>query len=270
MKVLCFDVGGTYLKYGIVENYNVLYFNKGPTNKENLEEQLNSIISKFDFSAIVIGFAGIVKGNKILFAPNVKTFEERELKLRTNKKVLIDNDANLFTLGEFTRLKNYKNIVGITLGTGIGGGIIINGKLYRGNGGAGEIGHTTIDPNGPLCNCGKLGCVEAYIGEAYFPNYFEKIFKKKLSANELYELAKEGNLNALEFWKWFSDKLSILINNLCAIFDPDVIVLGGGLSNAFGIFNKYLKVEYEVLIKKSELGEYASLIGGYELLKNDN
>ncbi len=270
MKALCFDVGGTYLKYGIIENYNVLYFNRELTNKENLEEQLNSVINKFECDGICIGFAGIVKNNKVIFAPNVKTYEERELKLNTNKKILIDNDANLFTLGEYTKLKNYKNIIGITIGTGIGGGIIIDGKLYRGRGGAGEIGHITIDQNGPLCNCGKLGCIEAYIGEAYFPKYFERVFRMKLTANEIYKLARDGNLDALEFWKWFSDKLSVLINNLCAIFDPDVIVIGGGVSNAFGIFNKHLKLDYDIIVKKSELGEYASLIGGYELLKNDN
>lgn len=267
MKALCFDVGGTYLKYGIIENYEVIYFNKERTNKENVDEQINNIINNFEVSAIAIGFAGIVKNNKVLFAPNVKTFQEKELKLKTDKKVIIDNDANLFTLGEYTKLKNYKNVIGITIGTGVGGGIIINGNLYRGNGGAGEIGHITIDPNGPICNCGNFGCIEAYIGEDYFPRYFESIFKKRLKAKELFELAKNGDLNALEFWKWFSDKLSILINNLCNIFDPDVIVIGGGVSNAFEIFSNYLKLKHNVIIKKSELGEYASLIGGYELLK---
>lgn len=93
------------------------------------------------------------------------------------------------------------------------------------NSGAGEIGHIIIDENGPLCNCGNMGCIEAYIGEAYFPNYFEKFFKRKLKALEIYELAKNNNNLAIEFWKWFSNKLSILINNLIMIFEPDVIVL---------------------------------------------
>ncbi len=270
MKALCFDIGGTYLKYGIVENYEVLYFNKEKTDKENLSDQINRIINNFEFSAIAIGFAGIVKNNKIIFSPNIKTYQEKELNLKTNKKIMIDNDANLFTLGEYTKLRKYKNFIGITLGTGVGGGVIINGMLYRGNGCAGEIGHIIIDPNGPICNCGNFGCIEAYIGEDYFPKYFESIFKRKLKAIQLFELAKNGNLNAIEFWKWFSDKLSILINNLCSIFDPDAIVIGGGVSNAFEIFSKYLKLKYNVIVKKSELGEYASLIGGYELLKYDN
>jgi len=271
MRALCFDIGGSYIKYGIVENYEVKEFYIEKTNKDNLEEQLNAIIKKFQFSAIAIGFAGIVKDNKIVFAPNVKTYQEKTLNLKTDKKIVIDNDANLFTLGEWTIIRNYKNVIGITLGTGVGGGIIIDGKLYRGRGGAGEIGHIIIDENGPLCNCGNMGCIEAYIGEAYFPNYFEKFFKRKLKALEIYELAKNNDNLAIEFWKWFSNKLSILINNLVMIFEPDVIILGGGVSKAFDIFSKFLNLRSNVIIKKSELGEYASLIGGYELLvQNDN
>lgn len=263
MKALCFDIGGTNLKYGIVEDYKVLYFKQEKTNKDNLDEQINNIIGSFQYDAISIGFAGIVKENKVLFAPNVKTYQERELKINTDKKIIIDNDANLFILGEYVNLKNYKNVIGITLGTGVGGGIIIDGSLYRGKGGAGEIGHITIIQDGALCNCGKLGCVEAYIGESYFPRYFESIFGKKLSAREIYNLTLKNDSRAIEFWKWYSKKLSILINNLICIFDPEVIVIGGGISNAFDVFKNFLDIKGDVIVKKSEFGEYASLIGGY-------
>ncbi|MCX7948400.1 MAG: ROK family protein [candidate division WOR-3 bacterium] len=268
MKALCFDIGGTNLKYGIVENYKVLYFKKERTDKYNLEEQINRIINSFEHDAISIGFAGVVKENKILFAPNLKTYQERELKINTDKRIVIDNDANLFTLGEYANLKNYENVIGITLGTGVGGGIVIGGKLYKGKGGAGEIGHITVVQDGALCNCGKLGCIEAYIGESYFPRYFENVFGKKLSANEIYNLALRNDSRAVEFWKWFSEKLSILINNLVCIFDPEVIVIGGGVSNAFDVFKNFLNVKGNVVVKKSELGEYASLIGGYFALMN--
>ena len=119
--------------------------------------------------------------------------------------VFIDNDVNLVALGEWKlgAGKGYKNLVCITLGTGVGGGLVLNGELYRGEGFvAGEIGHIPLNEQGPACNCGGMGCFERYVGNRILMDKAASIFgKENIRPQDVFALANRGNALAVRFWR---------------------------------------------------------------------
>jgi glucokinase len=173
-----------------------------------------------------------------------------EMQKYINKPVFIDNDANVAALAEsyFGVSAGYKSSVMITLGTGVGGGIVVNGRPWAGaHGRGGEIGHMTLVPDGAPCTCGNNGCVERYCSatalirtakqECYsFPG--TAILAKaggdinRINAKLVIDAAKEGDASALRVFNSFVKYLAMAINNITAFFDPDMIVLGGGVSHA--------------------------------------
>ncbi|MGB9665547.1 MAG: ROK family protein, partial [Ignavibacteria bacterium] len=184
--IIGIDVGGTSIKFGLVKENKILSELSLPTfafkNSQKVLmqvaiglEQILKQVPKNEVKGIGIGFPGKVDSEKgvVISAPNFNNWKNvpvRKKLLKFGYPVFIDNDANCAALGEliFGRGKNLENFIMVTLGTGVGGGIIINKKLFRGeSGGAGEIGHITIDYSGPFCKCGKRGCVEAYAGNNY-------------------------------------------------------------------------------------------------------
>lgn len=169
---------------------------------------------------------------------------------RTGLPVRIDNDANCATLGEWWlgAARGATNVVGMTIGTGIGGGIILNGRLYHGSSDvAGEIGHTTIDVTGRRCKCGNYGCLEAY---ASGPSIAERAREalagddgslllrlvngepEKITAATVYEAAQRGDDVALEVVRETARLLGAGVANLLNIFNPDVVVIAGGVTHA--------------------------------------
>ena len=144
-----------------------------------------------------------------------------------------------------------RNIICITLGTGVGGGIILDGKLWRGtDGSAGEIGHTTVDPfGGPKCKCGNFGCLEMYAsatamvrmtreGLDRFPNSI--LQGQSLTAKTIYDAGKAGDELALETFKKVGDYLGVGLANLMNLLGPEVIVIGGGAANAWDLFEGHM------------------------------
>lgn len=165
------------------------------------------------------------------------------LKKATGLPVCLANDANAAALGEsfFGAGKNSKNFIYITVSTGIGGGIVIDGKLYEGSGfAAGEIGHMSLVPDGARCNCGKRGCLEAYASGTAVANFFRKSrFKtnERVTAREVGAAAREGNKLAIESYQCAGYYLGIGIANLLNILNPEKVVIGGGvLKSAHKIF----------------------------------
>ncbi len=146
---------------------------------------------------------------------------------------MLENDANCMALGEstFGYGKNIKNLVCVTLGTGVGAGIVINNKIYTGRSNAGELGHITIDINGYKCKCGRRGCLEEYVSARGI-----KRTAKKLGINknilEIYEMAKLGSIKAKKVYETTGTYLGIGLSTLVKLLDPDLIVIGGGISNA--------------------------------------
>jgi glucokinase len=162
--------------------------------------------------------------------------------------VAITNDANAALLGEqtFGVARGMKNVIMITLGTGLGAGIAVDGKILQGeNGAAGEIGHTTLDPRGRACGCGRLGCVETYVSAQGLRRTVQELMAgrlddsplrsisfKDLTAETISRLANEGDPLAREALTITGVHLGRLIANLAAAFDPEAVVLYGGLVNA--------------------------------------
>ncbi len=230
------DLGGTNIRAGIIHDRSVVNINSTPlTEKESLEstiKQLKTIIrSVFDDSVkgIGVGVPSIVDLEKgiVYDVVNIPSWKEVHLRDILEKEfgvpVFINNDSNCFTLGEkyFGHGQKHKNFVGITLGTGIGSGIIIDNKLYSGyNCGAGEIGYLPYLEYDFEYYCGA--------------NFFKTIHKT--SGYEAAQAAKENDLKALAIWNEFGTHIGIALRSVVYAYDPEAIVLGGAISKSFDLF----------------------------------
>jgi glucokinase len=259
------DMGGTSIKIAVVDDKaNILEESSLDTDiKAQPKKVINDIVNACKIlkyygkvKSIGIGIAGDIDFKKgiVRFSPNLPRWKnvplKKEIEKTTKKTVLIDNDANTACIGAFwLDLKSKSdNMICVTLGTGVGGGIIVDKKLYRGNTGtAGEIGHMTLEVNGNKCNCGNLGCAETYIGAKYLVNRAVELMKTKSSKNILKlsgnnnsnitpkilsAAAAAGDLTAKQIWSEAGEKLGVLLANIINFFNPDCIVLCGGISKA--------------------------------------
>jgi len=178
----------------------------------------------------VVDFAqGIVKQNPIFGWKNVNLRELLETRMRV--PVYIDNDVNTLTLGEkwLEPGKPEDDFIVITLGRGIGMGIVINGQIYRGKGGgAGELGHIMVDPNGPLCNCGRQGCLETLLSDrALVAEAQQKVSADVRDLDDLIARMKAGDQNAALIFTRAGKLLGHQIANLVNLFDPKLIIISG-------------------------------------------
>jgi len=283
------DLGGTNTKAGLVTREGKIVARaEVPTEAhkgqkvviKNILDSIEKIKNskKGKIIGIGIGSPGPLdfKSGKILNPVNLplkntplKNIVEKKFKIKT----FLDNDANCYALGEarFGAAKGYKNVLGMTLGTGIGGGIILGGKPYRGRGNAAEIGHMTIDYKGPKSKCGNDGCIEAHAAAKGILSWTRNIDVE--STLQLYTLAKKGNKEAKRVFSQIGDFLGIAIANLVYAFDPDIIVLGGKISNAWPFFSKsmnetirkrYFSKPCE--IARTALGRDAGILGAAALV----
>jgi glucokinase len=176
---------------------------------------------------------------------------------RMGMPTYMENDANCAAWGEFITGagKGLRSLVLYTLGTGVGGGIVINGELWIGaSGAAGELGHMTIDQNGPMCGCGQPGCVEQYASATAVAKKFGKG-----TAKDCFDAARKGDAKAVEVVNWASDGLAVGVANMIHVLHPDIIVLAGGMALAgeillekvregvkrrvFGVFIEKIRIE---------------------------
>lgn len=257
--VVGIDIGGTNTVYGIVDQKGN-YFAEGKIKTrdyanfndfiEELTIQIRNSISKFNSDASVIGIGvGVPNGNyyngTVEFAPNLPwkgvISVTKEIKARIGLPVIITNDANAAALGEmiYGAAKKMKDFIVITLGTGLGSGIVVNGKMVYGHDGfAGEIGHTIIFPDGRLCGCGRKGCLETYcsargLTETYLQNLVESSADiSAIDAKYIYERAKQGEQAAISAFNQTGDILGLALANTVAYTSPEAIFLFGGLANA--------------------------------------
>ena len=188
------------------------------------------------------------------------------------RKIEIQNDANCFAMAEALHGagRGKKLVFGVIMGTGCGGGIVHNGEVITGPQGiAGEWGHSSIDPNGPKCYCGQRGCVEGYIsGGGAEARYAEKFGIKK-SFREIEKDFYAGEPKAVEFTKIFLRNFGRALANLIVVLDPDMVVLGGGVSNFAALYtegvaqvaNFVFSDSLETPIVKNQLGDSAGVIG---------
>ncbi|NPB03931.1 MAG: ROK family protein [Thermotogae bacterium] len=284
MRVLVSDFGGLRVKWGIFEEGELV--ERGITDSSSISDpqKFKLFLNRFSFDRFVLGFAGLIKEGTILHAPNHPRWEGYNLyRVFSEYDLLVDNDANLFTLGEaiYGAGKGKRFVLGVTLGTGVGGGLVIDGEIVRGAGGLGmEIGHITIGMEGPPCNCGSYGCAESYLGGVYFVERASRLFLRHgrsapKSMKHLEEAARIGVSLARSLWEEYGRYLGILVASLINIFDPEVIVLGGGIAGAYDLFKENMfkeirrrRVAYvlDTEIVPSALGPDAALWGGCYLV----
>ncbi len=158
------------------------------------------------------------------------------VKKKFHAQVKADNDANCFALGEsmFGAGKNYKHIVGITIGTGFGSGIIINKEVYHGKGKAGELGQITINYSGPKCSCGNIGCVEEYVSA----RAITRAYGENKTPLEVRNLALEGDEKAIKVFEDFGFYLGVSLVSIVNAFDPEIVVIGGNIAKSWDLFSQ--------------------------------
>ncbi len=195
---------------------------------------------------------------------------QKDLERTLGQKILMENDANCFAMAEaqLGAAKNYGIVFGVIMGTGVGGGIVINGKIHGGRSNiAGEWGHHIIRPNGNKCYCGKSGCVETYISGPALERRWKELTGKPQPLPTIIE-----NLSTTKAKEWkaeFLENFAIGLANVINILDPDVVVLGGGLSNIPFLYDEGKNLVYKNIfsdladtpILKNNLGDSAGVIG---------
>lgn len=265
--VIGVDLGGTKISTALSTiNGDIISKKTVATNaKEGEEPVLSRIIATIEtvlekgnvlidkVKAIGIGSPGPLDAKKgtIISTPNLpfKNYNViKPIRDKFNVPVFLDNDANVAAIGEymFGAGKGKRDIVYFTVSTGVGGGAVLNGQIYRGNTcNALEIGHITVNPNGPRCNCGNVGCLEAMssgtaIGkkgrEAASTNVETSLKKyKEITSVEVFKEMEAGDAIAKEIIDEALNYLGIGVANAVAIFDPEMIIIGGGVSKAGAI-----------------------------------
>ena len=266
--VLATDLGGTNLRMAAIErDGKILYRTKRETPKttyaadivraivEAAEECREFVKAQGTVLGITTAVPGTVNVEKgiVLKAPNVPSLDgfriSATLKNELNLPCFLENDANAAAVGEswLGASKGFRNSILVTLGTGVGGGIIINGEVLRGaDGTAGEIGHICVEPLGVPCGCGSRGCLEQYASataivrltrelESLYPNS-DLPRKSRLSALEIYHAGKRGDELAFEVFRQQGFYLGIALAGLINILNPEVIVIGGGAAAGWDLF----------------------------------
>ena len=253
------DWGGTYVKLGLVDCKGkildkIIYSSGELKKKKVFISKLKSLLTrfkKFKIKGIGIGAPGIVNIRKgfVYYLPNIPGWKDyplgQILKKELSLPVSVDNDANVFALAE-ARLgaaKGYSRGIFLTLGTGLGGAVILDGKIFHGTTSASELGHVPISLEGKLCSCGSRGCIETFVGSRYLLQRYKELKKRDIKIREIkdiFDKANNGEKAALVVWKEFSLSLGRFLSGMVNVFNPQVIVLGGGISGAFNLFRPLL------------------------------
>ena len=309
MAILGIDIGGTSIKGGLVYRFGQVdkLFSLPIDKSLSQEEQINALINIIketykdnEFDGIGLGIPGAIDNTLgvVMYSNNLKWENLAIGKMLKHafpgKKIAMTNDANAAALGEakFGSAKNEQNVVMITLGTGIGGGIIINGQLYEGTHGRGaELGHQVIALDGLPCSCGRKGCFEMYASATALIRQAKEAMEKnpecklalcakngdEVNGKLIFETAKAGCTTAQEVVDNYIKYLCEGLINICNVFRPTSIVLSGGIANQGDyLLNKviaYLEKEhygylpeFKVNIKIASLGYNSGIIGAATLL----
>jgi len=290
MFIAGIDLGGTNIKFGIFsKDGELIKFWKMSSKPlfdpraipDYIFEELKRYEHWIEIKALGIGVPGLVSVDGIVKeSPNFPDWKDVPVKQMLSDKfgipVIVENDANLFTIGEgsFGTAKNCKNYVGITIGTGVGGGIVIDGKIVHGiKGMAGEIGHIVIHPSGPVCSCGKKGCLEAYSSATAIKKIMFQQTGLELEAEDVAKLALKGDKVAIKVFEKVGYHLGIGIATIVNLLDLEMVIIGGGVSRSWDLLQKHIQKGFTehtfkvhadtVKIEKSLLDDNAGIFGGF-------
>lgn len=297
------DIGATNTKLGIVNSNGTIlkekYFNSKahPPKKllKKLSQEINRVKKNYELEGIGIGVAGPTnpKEGKVYHFINLPGWENIEItnliKNETGIDTYLDNDTNIMSLGEkeFGAGKDFKNFICLTLGTGVGGSLVLNNKIYRGSKYvAGEIGHVPININGPNCNCGGKGCLERYVGNKYIIERTKSQLKEE--SNSIIMKLADGNKEnitpkiiskayylgdklAKEIWLDTGKYIGIALTGTINLLNPEAIIIGGGVAEAGNVLfdSIYSTIQkramrlhkQDIKVLKTQLGEKAGIIG---------
>lgn len=277
------DLGGTKIE-GILldDSLNVLQRTRVNTPQEDylsIVNQIESLVKEIssnidDFSLGICTPGAISKQTGLIKNSNTQSLIgkplHQDLEKRIGKKISLENDANCFAIAEATMgsAMNHSMVFGVIMGTGVGGGIVINGKIHHGRTNiAGEWGHHTLHPMGNHCYCGKQGCVETYISGPALEKRWADLTGQKQTLTEI--VNESENQNYSQWKEEFLDNFGTGLANVIDILDPDVIVLGGGLSNIDFLYEDGVKKVHDKIfsdladtpILKNKLGDSAGVFG---------
>jgi len=277
------DLGGTKIEAILLdENLNTIQRKRVPTPQNDYSQILNTINllsadlleNVKDYSIGICTPGAISKKTGLIKNSNTQCLIEKPLKedleKKLGQKISMENDANCFAIAESTLgvAKGFDVVFGVIMGTGVGGGIVINGKIHQGRTNiAGEWGHHTLHQNGNNCYCGKQGCVETYISGPALEKRWKELTGK---SQNMPEIIQNIEISKVKQWKdEFLENFGFGLANVIDILDPDVIVLGGGLSNIDFLYTEgknsvYQKVFSDLVdtpIMKNKLGDSAGVFG---------
>ena len=279
------DLGGTKTEGVLVdEQFQVIERKRVPTNQNNGYESILNIIKDLisdlkeknnEKTSIGVCTPGALsKESGLIKNSNTQCLIGKDLKNDLEKileqEISIENDANCFALAE-ARLgaaKIHETVFGVIMGTGVGGGLVIDGKIHTGRTNiAGEWGHHCIKPNGNKCYCGRKGCVETYISGPALEKKWNQLTNQNAS---VLDIIKNSQENAYKTWKnEFLENFGLSLANVIDIIDPDAIVLGGGLSNIPFLYDEGKDLVYQNVfsdmvdtpILQNQLGDSAGVFG---------
>jgi len=307
------DLGGTNIHAGIVDSKGAVLARKFvPTlvneGEDRVIERLCHVIQELterypsgDFQGIGIGAAGIINiaEGEIVSSPNFPGWQDVTLRDIISRRfcvpTVLDNDANAAIFGEQWAGAGIgkRSLIGLTLGTGVGGGIILDGRLWHGSDGmAGEIGHMTVVPDGRRCSCGNRGCLEAYASATAILNRTIESMPRhpennlleiadiknpsELTSEKIFQAACSGNKLAKEIFRETGAYLGLAIGSLINILNPEIFIIGGGASQAWDFFYPAMMEEIKLRALKepaerisvvpTKLGNDAGLIGACGLV----
>lgn len=294
MGYIGLDIGGTNVRYAYVDELDskLLKFQKKNFVKTGqpyieTEENICNVInmSPGDVNAIGISFAATMNRNtgKVKVWPNNPCWNHYEivnhLKNKYNIPIVIEDDANCGAIGEYNFFSDsIKNIAYITIGTGVGCGLIINGSLFIGeNGLAGELGHVFIGKQN-ICNCGNKGCFQSIVsGPAVLKEYNLKTKIRLESMEQVFEKFMQNDPSAVKCLLNMTNTISMVIYNIAMYLDISIFVIGGGVSNMGTEFisrienktnNRLKSFERNIFVKQAQLGEFSGVYGILQVLKN--
>lgn len=266
------DLGGTYIKGGVIDSRGrVLFKDRIPTGNrdfhnvcETLSGFIGQLLSETDMNTerlegIGVGSPGGIRNDHatVSQSPNFPTWKNvnliEALADLGHRKLILENDANTAALGEnwIGSGAEFDHMAMFTLGTGVGGGIILNRKIWRGQWGmAGELGHLTIDPNGPKCGCGNYGCLESYLKSDAIKEQAHILIKKdkapilqtivqsnfdKITPEVIYEAANQGDEDCQKLFGKLGRYLGIVIADILNVLNLPFFAIGGGIGAAFDL-----------------------------------
>lgn len=312
------DLGGTDIKAGVVsETGDVVYQTKTPTNGQEggpaVVDRMSKLIAtilgtpeiaprRAEVVGVGLGSPGLIdqKNGTITRPVNIPDWEDAvPIKARFEAehgiRAEVDNDANVCALGEALYGAGHRKsvVLALTLGTGVGGGVVVNGRVFHGaHGYAAEVGHITVDPEGPLCGCGNIGCLESYASARMIALHAQELIGqskdhksllekwaaegKDVTSKLVYEAGLEKDALAERIIARAGRYLGVGLASLLVAFDPEIVVIGGGASNMGDMLFDHARREIavrvyfndfcETPIVRAELGEDAGFIGAAGLI----